>query len=150
MALKLTLDLCVCPGFGCGFLPHRVWPVAGAFPFLHMKAAHPMTNTKRNIVRPIKKIVAYYRLSEQEPGGAKGDAYSLEDQQREVAQFAVENDATIIGEFTEFASDTKDVAQRPELGKAIYMARLHCATLVVGRQDRLACNVYIICTLMES
>jgi hypothetical protein len=102
--------------------------------------------------RPIKKIVAYYRVSE--IGGAEDkivrDAYSLEDQRRDVTRFAAELNATIISEFTDIASGTEDETQRPELGKAIYMTCTHRATLVVGRQDRLACQIYVICKLLNS
>ena len=57
-------------------------------------------------VRPIAKIIAYYRLDEPEPG--KTDTYGLEDQRRDVARFAADCNATIVWEFTEVASGEKD------------------------------------------
>jgi DNA invertase Pin-like site-specific DNA recombinase len=99
-------------------------------------------------VRPIAKIVAYYRLDETKLGAA--DAYGLEDQRRDVARFAAERNATIIREFSEVASGARDWEQRVEFGTAIRIAHVQQATLVVGRQDRLACTVRIISELMES
>jgi DNA invertase Pin-like site-specific DNA recombinase len=99
-------------------------------------------------VRPIAKIVAYYRLDETESG--KSDAYGLEDQRRDVARFAADRNATLVMEYSEVASGEKDWEQRAELSKAISMAQMHQATLVVGRQDRLACTIYIISGLMDS
>lgn len=99
-------------------------------------------------VRPIAKIIAYYRLDEPEPG--KTDTYGLEDQRRDVARFAADRNATIVWEFTEVASGEKDWEERVELGNAARMAQLRQATLVVGRQDRLACTLYIISGLIDA
>jgi len=105
-------------------------------------------------MRPITKIVAYYRLSQPHRGKSKGetirDAYGLEVQRRAVAQFAAECNVPIIGEFTEIASGRKDTWRRKELTRALSVVRSHNATLVVGKQDRLARSVRIISGLLES
>ena len=104
-------------------------------------------------VTKITKIVAYYRLSKPKKGKTKNetirDAYGLEDQRREVARIAAEYGARIIGEFVEVETGTNRKARRPELQKAILMAQMHRATLVIGKQDRLARNTHFITGLME-
>lgn len=102
----------------------------------------------------LTKIVAYYRLSKVKKGKNKfetiRDAYGLEDQRREVAKFAAERGAKIIAEFTEIETGTAKNPCRKELEKAINMARTNRATIVIGKQDRLARNNYFIAGLMES
>ena len=103
-------------------------------------------------VQLIKKIVAYYRLSKPKKGKNKNetirDAYGLEDQRREVARFAEEHGATIIAEFCEIETGRR--ADRPELKKALLMAQMHKATLVIGKQDRLGRNVAFVANLAKS
>lgn len=105
-----------------------------------------------NDTKPITKIIAYYRLSKTKKGKnyyeTIRDAYGLEDQRREVARLAAQYGAKIIGEFTEVVSGKK--LHREQLDKAISMARLHKATIVIGKQDRLARNAAFILNLMES
>ena len=162
-ARSIALD--VCPGAGVGYLPrpcraggrHREEPLEMASSDDSdlkeiRRILRPVVYTKRKIIRPIKKIVAYYRVSEQEAAGNDGETmlpvYSLEDQRRDVARFAAEHDATIIHQFSEVASGAKEMKERPKLHKAIGTALACWATLVVGRQDRLACAVYTICGLL--
>ena len=104
-------------------------------------------------MRTVTKIVAYYRLSVPHQGKSKSetirDAYGLEDQRRSVAAIAVKYNAPIIGEFTEIITGTGR-KRRAELAKAISMARLYNATLVVSKQDRLARNARFVCILLKS
>lgn len=106
------------------------------------------------VTKIITKIVAYYRLSKPKKGKNKTetirDAYGLEDQRREVARLAEQHGAKIIGEFCEIVTGTKKKPHREELDKAINMCRMHKATLVIGKQDRLARNVAFIANLMEA
>jgi DNA invertase Pin-like site-specific DNA recombinase len=99
------------------------------------------------------KIVAYYRLSRKKKGKSKQetkqDAYGMKDQQSEVVRFALQNGADIVGEFKEVETGTRK-RDRPELEKAISMACLHNAILVVAKLDRLARNVAFTSALMES
>jgi len=99
------------------------------------------------------KMVAYYRLSKPKKGKNKNetirDAYGLEDQRREVARLAEKYGATLIGEFPEIETGTNKKARRPELEKAILLAQMHKATLVIGKLDRLARNTHFVTGLME-
>ena len=101
----------------------------------------------------ITKIVAYYRLSKPKKGKNKEetirDAYGLEDQRQEVARIAAEFNAPIIGEFTEIVTGTNKKVRRVELDKAISMAQTRKATLVIGKQDRLARNARFILDLLD-
>jgi DNA invertase Pin-like site-specific DNA recombinase len=105
-------------------------------------------------MKRIRKIVAYYRLSQPKKGMTKEEtichAYGLKTQRRIVARFARRCNATIIAEFQEIGSGRKSVAERAELARAIWTARQHGATVVVARQDRLARSVYVISGLLES
>lgn len=100
------------------------------------------------------KIVGYYRLSKPKHGKTKEetiqDAYGLEDQRNEVHRFAEQRGAHIVGEFTEIETGTKKCPHRLELDKAIHAARMHRATIVIGKQDRLARDPYIIIGLMRA
>ncbi len=102
----------------------------------------------------IKKIVAYYRLSKPKRGKTKKetirDAYGIEDQRREIARIAAQCNAPIVAEFVEIETGTRKKARRPEMEKAIQKARMHKATIVIGKQDRLARNLNFISNLMES
>ena len=112
-----------------------------------------MIYPKRKLIRPIKKIVAYYRVSEEEAAGGEGETrqpcYSLETQRRDVARFAAEQNAVVVRELTEIASGTLGMKQRAELYKAVGVVVTGWTTLVVGRQDRLACDLGVICELLE-
>ncbi len=103
--------------------------------------------------RTITRIVAYYRLSKPKKGKNKEetirDAYGLEDQRREVARISAEYNAPIIGEFTEIVTGTNKKVRRVELDKAISMAQTRKATLVIGKQDRLARNARFILDLLD-
>lgn len=100
-----------------------------------------------------KEIVAYYRLSKPKRGKNKNetirDAYGMTDQRRDVSAIVDRYRAKVIGEFAEIETGTNKKAHRPELEKAILMARLHKATLVIGKQDRLGRNTHFITGLME-
>ncbi len=113
-----------------------------------------MKRSKSRQPREINRIVAYYRLSKPKKGKTKSetirDAYGIEDQKREVARLSKQYNAPIVGEFVEIETGTRYKNHRPELAKAIQTARMHRATLVIGKQDRLARNLNFISNLMES
>jgi len=100
---------------------------------------------------PITKIVAYLRLSKPKKGKNKAetiaDAYGIEHQRQVIQRFADSIGVKVIAEFVEV--ETGSDADRVELGKAIHRARMHKATLVIGKQDRLGRNVHFISTLMN-
>ena len=92
-----------------------------------------------------KNYIAYFRVStrSQEDSGL-----GLESQKATVINFIKNNGNKIIGSFTEIESGRK--TKRPELQKAIAMAKMMNATLVVAKLDRLSRNVHFISSLIES
>ncbi len=92
------------------------------------------------------KYVAYYRVSTQRQGRS---GLGLEAQRQAVLDFLNGNGFEIAGEYTEVESGKRD-DNRPELAKALAACRLHGATLVIAKLDRLARNVAFIASLMDS
>lgn len=87
--------------------------------------------------------IAYYRVSTQRQGQS---GLGLEAQQSAVKKFVGVN--PLLSEFVEIESGTK--ADRPQLRKALAMAKSHKAILVIAKLDRLARNVHFISGLLES
>lgn len=90
-----------------------------------------------------KRFINYFRVSTQEQGRS---GLGLEAQERAVKE--ITNNGIVIESFTEIESGKKN--NRPILQKAINMCKLHDATLVVAKLDRLSRNVYFVSSLMES
>ena len=72
----------------------------------------------------------------------------LEAQETAIQTYVDQHSAEVIGQFVEVESGTK--SNRPELAKAIALAKKEKAVLVVAKLDRLARNVHFISGLMES
>ncbi|WP_324754012.1 recombinase family protein [Roseovarius sp. Pro17] len=91
------------------------------------------------------KFVAYERVStaRQERSGL-----GLEAQRKAIDDFAASRGADVIGRFTEVESGGKDA--RPELAKALHLAKLTGATLVIAKLDRLSRNAVFLLTLRDS
>lgn len=85
------------------------------------------------------KCVAYYRVSTQRQGQS---GLGLAAQRHAVAGY------DIIAEFTEVESGKK--VDRPELAKALALAKETGATLLIAKIDRLARNVHFITGLLEA
>src|SRR6516225_10953855 len=83
------------------------------------------------------KHVAYYRVSTARQGRS-----GLEAQRQAVADYLNGGDWKIVGEFTEVESGKK--SDRPELARALAMCRLHGATLVIAKLDRLSRNAHFL------
>lgn len=90
-------------------------------------------------------FVAYYRVSTRRQGDS---GLSLDAQKATVLSFIKTNGNKIIGEFTEIESGKHD--KRPELQKAIDMAKQHDATLIISKLDRLSRNLTFISLLMDN
>jgi DNA invertase Pin-like site-specific DNA recombinase len=91
------------------------------------------------------KFIAYYRVSTQKQGTS---GLGLEAQRNAVVDYLNGGRWELIAEFTEVESG-KD-ADRPELAKALGLCRIHNATLIIAKLDRLARNVAFISNLMEA
>lgn len=83
------------------------------------------------------KFIAYYRVSTTKQGRS---ALGLDAQEEAVAGYLNGGDWSLVGRFVEVESGKKSDKERPELAKALAACRLHGATLVVAKLDRLTRN----------
>jgi DNA invertase Pin-like site-specific DNA recombinase len=90
-------------------------------------------------------FVAYYRVSTARQGRS---GLGLDAQRAAVAVYLNGGNWKIIGEFTEVESGRR--SDRPELDKALALARVHRAPLVVAKVDRLTRSVAFLSRLLES
>jgi DNA invertase Pin-like site-specific DNA recombinase len=91
------------------------------------------------------KFIAYYRVSTARQGRS---GLGLEAQQAAVRDFLNGGRWDLIQEITEV--ETGKRSDRPQLLEALRLCRLHNATLVIAKLDRLARNVAFISALMEA
>jgi DNA invertase Pin-like site-specific DNA recombinase len=91
------------------------------------------------------KFVSYIRVSTQKQGRS---GLGLEAQREAIANYLNGGKWKLVGEFVEVESGKR--SDRPELAKALSLCRLHKATLLVAKLDRLARNVAFISALMEA
>jgi DNA invertase Pin-like site-specific DNA recombinase len=91
------------------------------------------------------RFVAYYRVS---TGKQALSGLGLEAQKNAVADYLNGGRWTLLDEFVEVESGKN--SDRPELARALALCRLHKATLVVAKLDRLARNLHFLSGLMES
>lgn len=91
------------------------------------------------------KLISYLRVSTRKQGrsGLGEDA-----QRHAVENFAAAHNASIIGEFVEIESGKK--ADRPKLKEAMQDCKQCGATLIVAKLDRMARNVKLLLTLVDS
>ena len=92
-----------------------------------------------------ERYVAYYRVSTEDQGRS---GLGLEAQEKTVHDYLKQGKRELAAEFKEVESGGKN--DRPELKKALQACRIHQATLLVAKLDRLARNVYFISSLMEA
>jgi DNA invertase Pin-like site-specific DNA recombinase len=91
------------------------------------------------------KFVAYYRVSTDKQGKS---GLGLEAQREAVQSYLNGGDWSLVAEVVEVESGKRN--DRPKLKEALRLCRLHGATLIIAKLDRLARNVAFISNLMES
>lgn len=96
----------------------------------------------------MKNFVTYHRISNDKSGGL--DSYSIEAQQEITKRFCAQEGGEIAGSFCEVESGTLTAEDRPELAKAIALARKTKSCLVFSRIDRLARNAEFLLRLQSS
>lgn len=94
---------------------------------------------------PSQKFVAYERVSTARQGRS---GLGLEAQRKAIEDFAASRGADVLARFTEVESGRKN--ERPELGRALTLAKLTGATLVIAKLDRLSRNAAFLLTLRDS
>src|SRR5262245_60277570 len=90
-------------------------------------------------------FVAYFRVSTARQGKS---GLGIEAQRAAVASYLNGGAWQIIGEFVEVESGRR--ADRPELTKAIALARLHRCPIVVAKVDRLTRSVLFLSRLLDA
>lgn len=94
---------------------------------------------------PQGAFVAYYRVSTVKQGRS---GLGLEAQQEAVKRHLNGGDWRLVAEVVEVESGKRN--DRPKLAEALRLCRLHNATLIIAKLDRLARNVAFIAALMDS
>lgn len=92
-----------------------------------------------------QRLVAYERVSTARQGAS---GLGLEAQRKVIADFAVSRGAEVLARFTEVESGRK--ADRPELAKALHLAKVTGAKLVIAKLDRLSRNAAFLLALRDS
>ena len=93
------------------------------------------------------KYIAYYRVSTKRQGLS---GLGLDAQRESVAIYLRSVSGTLVAEFTEVEHGTRKGNHRPQLAAALAQCRVHGATLVIAKLDRLARNVAFVSNLMEA
>ena len=93
----------------------------------------------------MKKLVCYQRVSTVRQGTS---GLGLEAQAIACTTYATMMSASIIATFTEI--ETGKLNTRPELSKALHLAKVTGATLVIAKLDRLSRNAAFLITLQDA
>ncbi|WMS41842.1 recombinase family protein [Acuticoccus sp. MNP-M23] len=91
------------------------------------------------------RFVAYHRVSTARQGRS---GLGLETQKVAIDGLAAERGSDVIAAFTEIESGK--VSDRPELAKALHLAKVTGSTLAIARLDRLSRNAAFLLTLRDS
>ncbi len=92
-----------------------------------------------------QRLVAYERVSTARQGAS---GLGLEAQRKTIEDFAASRGAEVFARFTEVESGKR--ADRPELAKALHLAKVTGATLVIAKLDRLSRNAAFLLALRDS
>lgn len=94
------------------------------------------------------RFVAYVRVSTKQQGAS---GLGLAAQRDIIKHFVAQSGGAVLAEFIEVETGKgRKGNDRPELGKALRLAKKEGATLLVGKLDRLSRNLAFIATLIES
>lgn len=91
------------------------------------------------------KFIAYYRVSTQKQGRS---GLGLEAQKQTVLDYLKGDRTVLAGEYIEVESGK--LADRPELERALLACRIHGASLIVAKVDRLSRSVGFLHKIIES
>ena len=91
------------------------------------------------------KFISYLRVSTARQGAS---GLGLEAQREAVARYLNGGHWTLVQELVEVESGKRN--DRPQVAEALRLCRLHKATLIIAKLDRLARNVHFISSLMEA
>ena len=92
-------------------------------------------------------MIGYARVSTKKQGL---DGLGMEDQVKQIKDYAVRNNLTIIKIYKETESGNKTDKHSPELSKAISQSKINKCKLVIARIDRLSRNVEFTYKLLNS
>jgi DNA invertase Pin-like site-specific DNA recombinase len=96
----------------------------------------------------MQKYIGYFRVSTKRQGlsglGLEGQQHTASTYLRSVP------DSKLIAEFVEVEHGTRKGNHRPQLAAAVSACRLHKATLLISKLDRLSRNVAFLSQMMES
>ena len=95
--------------------------------------------------RRTNAVIGYERVSTARQGAS---GLGMEAQRQAIEGFAAQRNADLIARFTEVESGRNP--DRPELGKALHLAKVTGATLVIAKLDRLSRNAAFLLTLRDS
>ena len=91
------------------------------------------------------KLIAYHRVSTAKQGQS---GLGLEAQAAAIRSYAERKQGQVLATFTEVESGKSN--ERPELAKALHLARVTGATLVIAKLDQLSRNAAFLLTLRDS
>jgi DNA invertase Pin-like site-specific DNA recombinase len=91
------------------------------------------------------KVVSYLRVSTRKQGNS---GLGLDAQRHAIESFAKTRHAKVVQTFVEVESGKLN--ERPELAKALHLAKVTGATLVIAKLDRLSRNAAFLLTLRDS
>ena len=92
-----------------------------------------------------QRLVAYERVSTARQGAS---GLGLAAQRKTIEDFATSRGADVLARFTEVERGKR--ADRPELAKALHLAKVTGATLVIAKLDRLSRNAAFLLALRDS
>ena len=93
----------------------------------------------------VQRFVAYERVSTARQGAS---GLGLEAQRNSINGYAASRDAEVLARFTEVESGRNP--NRPELGRALHLAKVTGAILVIAKLDRLSRKAAFLLTLRDS